>query len=165
MQQILLFVESSEEAWSTPKKITKLYMNRFSIDEQSAFEVTKILKFRKTRENENFHKFHMGPKKINTQKEDFDMDVIDTGFQYLAKVKADNLTQHFIYAGTHYHYNYQVKDSLRNMFLTKMKKYGFESAMLTMTYMGNYNLVTKETMIAAYKDNRTRQAGSLKTFY
>ena len=58
MQQLLIFIESSEEAWSTPKKISRLFMNRFSINEQSAFEVSKILKFQKTKEVENFHKFH-----------------------------------------------------------------------------------------------------------
>ena len=157
MQQLLLFVEPTEEAWSTPKKISKLFMNRFSINEQSAIEVTKILKLKKTKEAENYHTFHLVDNKMIKQKENFDMDVIDTGLQYLAKVKAKDLTQHFIYAGNHYHYNDETKDSLRNMFLTKMKKYGFEFAMLTMTYLGNYNLVTKETMIAAYKGNKMGQ--------
>ena len=163
MQQLLIFIESCEEAWSTPKKISRLFMNRFSINEQSAFEVIKILKFQKTKEVENFHRFHSVQNKIISQKENFDLDVIDTGLQYLAKVRAEDLSQHFIYAGNHYHYD-QTKASLRNMFLTKMKKYGFKSAMLTMTYMGNYNLVTRETMKAAYKSKRMGQVGSTISF-
>ena len=79
MQQLLIFIESCEEAWSTPKKISRLFMNRFSINEQSAFEVIKILKFQKTKEVENFHRFHSVQNKMISQKENFDLDVIDTG--------------------------------------------------------------------------------------
>ena len=42
MQKIVLFIEPSEEAWQTPSKIGNLFMNRFAVDEDAAFEILKI---------------------------------------------------------------------------------------------------------------------------
>ena len=42
MQKIVLFIEPSYVAWSTPSKIGNLFMNRFGIDEDAKHEILKI---------------------------------------------------------------------------------------------------------------------------
>ena len=39
MFKIVLFLEKSDEAWSTPLKIGFLFLNRLVIDEEAALEV------------------------------------------------------------------------------------------------------------------------------
>ena len=48
MQKIVLFIEPSEEAWRTPLKIGNLFMNRFAVDEDLAYEISKIFELDKT---------------------------------------------------------------------------------------------------------------------
>ena len=47
MQKIVLFIESSDDAFQTPEKICHLFMNRFSVDEDASFEVLNILELGK----------------------------------------------------------------------------------------------------------------------
>ena len=42
MLKIVLFLEESEDAWSTPLKIGSLYLNMLTIDEEVAIEVIGI---------------------------------------------------------------------------------------------------------------------------
>ena len=48
MHQIILLIEPSNDAWETPAEIGKLFLNRFIIEEDGAFEVIKIIKLRKS---------------------------------------------------------------------------------------------------------------------
>ena len=48
MQKIVLFIDPSEEAWQTPSKIGNLFMNRFAVDEDAAFEILKIFELGKS---------------------------------------------------------------------------------------------------------------------
>ena len=48
MQKIILFIEPNEDAWFTPAKIGDLFMNRFAVDEDTAFEVINVLELGKT---------------------------------------------------------------------------------------------------------------------
>ena len=50
MQKIVLFIEPSDDAYSTPLKIGNLFMNRFSIGEEANFEIVKILELGKSSE-------------------------------------------------------------------------------------------------------------------
>ena len=50
---------------------------------------------------------------------------------------------HFMYCGLHFH-NKERGDKLKEIILTKMRKYGIQSSILTMLQMVRYNLVTKE---------------------
>ena len=47
MQKIVLFIDPSEHAFSTPLKIGNLFMNRFAVDEDAASEILKIFKLEK----------------------------------------------------------------------------------------------------------------------
>ena len=57
---------------------------------------------------------------------------------------------HFIYCGRYYIWN---GEKLQEMFLTKMKKYGIQSAVLTMCGIARRNLITKEKTKMAYEGN------------
>ena len=46
-QKIVLFIEPNDEAWLTPSKIGHLFMNRFAIEEDSKFEIVKVLELEK----------------------------------------------------------------------------------------------------------------------
>ena len=46
-QKIVLFIEPFENAFCIPSKIGDLFMNRFAIDEESSFEIVKILELEK----------------------------------------------------------------------------------------------------------------------
>ena len=48
MQKIVLFIEPTDDAWRTPLKIGNLFMNRFAVEEDAAFEVLKIFELEKT---------------------------------------------------------------------------------------------------------------------
>ena len=48
MQKIVLFIEPNDDAWITPLKIGNLFMNRFAVEEDAAFEVLKIFELVKT---------------------------------------------------------------------------------------------------------------------
>ena len=48
MHKIVLFVEPNDDAFLTPAKIGHLFMNRFGVDEDAAFEVINVLELGKT---------------------------------------------------------------------------------------------------------------------
>ena len=48
MQKFVLFIEPNHDAWCTPLKIGNLFMNRFAVDEDAAFEILKIFELGKT---------------------------------------------------------------------------------------------------------------------
>ena len=84
------------------------------------------------------------PKKfcIRSKKETNDLDIFDAGVKSISDFGKDDL-MHFIYCG--YHYLRSVRrEKLKEIILTKMRKYGIESSILTMLYMVRWKLVTKE---------------------
>ena len=48
MQKIVLFIEPNDDEFFTPAKIGHLFMNRFGVDEDAAFEVINVLELGKT---------------------------------------------------------------------------------------------------------------------
>jgi len=77
-----------------------------------------------------------------------DLEIFDAGVKSISDFGEDDLKPHFIYCGYHYHGN---GEELKGIILTKMRKYGTQSSILTMLYMWRYNLVTKEKVKKAYK--------------
>ena len=47
MQKIVVFIEPIDELFFTPLKIGNLFMNRFAVDEDAAFEILKIFELGK----------------------------------------------------------------------------------------------------------------------
>ena len=58
---------------------------------------------------------------------------------------------HFIYCGCHYFYGKEQREKLEKMILTKMRKYGIQSSIMTMLHMMRWNLSTKEKVKKAYE--------------
>ena len=54
MQKIVLFIQPSKDAWRTPLEIGNLFMNRFALDEDAAFEILKIFELEKTSEKMSY---------------------------------------------------------------------------------------------------------------
>ena len=79
-----------------------------------------------------------------------DLDMFDAGVKSISDFGDDDLMPHFIYCGFHYFSWEQIK-KLKEIILTKMRKYGIQSSILTMLRMWRYNLVTKEKVKKAYK--------------
>ena len=48
MHKIVLFIEPTDDAFFTPAKIGHLFINRFGVDEDAAFEVINVLELGKT---------------------------------------------------------------------------------------------------------------------
>ena len=48
MHKIVLFIEPTDDAFSTPYKIGHLFMNRFTIDEEAKFEIVKVFELAKS---------------------------------------------------------------------------------------------------------------------
>ena len=79
-----------------------------------------------------------------------DLEIFDAGVKSISDFGKDDLMPHFIYCGDHYFYR-ERREKLKEIILTKMRKYGIQSSILTMMYMVRRNLVTKETVKKAYK--------------
>ena len=50
MHQVIIMIEPNDEKYWTNEKIGNLFMNRFTIDEDAAFEIPKIFQLQKTSE-------------------------------------------------------------------------------------------------------------------
>ena len=70
-----------------------------------------------------------------------DFEIFDAGVKSMSDSGKDDLMPHFIYCGQYYFW-YNIR--LKAIILTKMKKYGIQSSILTMLMMWRLNLVTKE---------------------
>ena len=78
------------------------------------------------------------------------MDIFDAGVKSISDFGKDDLMPHFIYCGFYYFIE-EREEKLKEMILTKMRKYGIESSILTMLHMWRGHLVTKEKVENAYK--------------
>ena len=58
---------------------------------------------------------------------------------------------HFIYCGSHYLWDKESRNRLREILMTKMRKYGIQYAILTMLFMWRWKLITKEKVKQAYE--------------
>ena len=72
--------------------------------------------------------------------------ILDAGVKSISDFGEDDLMPHFIYCGFHYLNSKERREKFKEIILTKMRKYGIQSSILTMLYMARRNLVTKETV-------------------
>ena len=80
----------------------------------------------------------------------WELDVIDAGVKFISDFGIDDLMAHFMYCGLHFH-NKERGDKLKEIILTKLRKYGIQSSILTMLQMVRYNFYICEA-------NNLRQA-------
>ena len=75
-----------------------------------------------------------------------DLDIFDAGVKSISDFGDDDLMPHFIYCGIHYFSSQEQIEKLKKIILTKMRKYGIQSSILTRLSMWRRDLVTKETV-------------------
>ena len=81
---------------------------------------------------------------LRSTKEINDLDIFDSGVKSIFDFGKDDLVPHFIYCGDYYLCEDRQIQKLKQLILTKMRKYGLQSSILTMLHMVRCNLVTKE---------------------
>ena len=81
---------------------------------------------------------------LRSTKEINDLYIFDAAVKSIVDFGKDDLMPHFIYCGPFYFSIQERIEKLKEMILTKMRKYGIQSSILTMLHMRRKNLVTKE---------------------
>ena len=104
-----------------------------------------------------------------------DLEIFDAGVKSVSEFGNDDLIPHFIYCGDHYLIDKISINRLREILLKKMRKYGIQSAILTVLVMRRWKLITKEKSKLAYEGklkneedwkNREQSIGDdLETFF
>ena len=79
-----------------------------------------------------------------------DLEIFDAGVKSISDFGKDDLMPHFIYCRRHYFYN---EEKFKEIILTKMRKYGIQSSILTMLDVYRINLITKEKVKKHIKEN------------
>ena len=80
-QRIIIYIEPSDDKWSCPLKIGNLYMNRFAIDEEAAFEIQDVVTI-----------------PISASNGFIEKEMLRSAFQKLTNDKAASLPIHLFYA-------------------------------------------------------------------
>merc|ERR1711953_724411 len=152
MKNIIVFIEPQVETYYSPWKIANLFMNRFSINEDDAFELLGVYYLRKCSEelsdwfaarDNDWNKKEWNEARL--QKERHDFGIINAA---IAKIpKNHDATTHFICAlecnSDH--------AKLERILLRGMNKHRIKSAYITILDYTRYHLVTKEEMESHYK--------------
>lgn len=110
MFKIVLFLEKSDDAWSTPHKIGSLFLNMLIIDENSAIEVLAIHHLANSYSKMSFsrHDEFQNYQRERIKKETEDLKVFQTGIEQASKCQFDHLKPFFIYAGNYYRWKERV---------------------------------------------------------
>ena len=130
IQNLVILMEPSEHAHEVSLNSGNMYLNRFCIDEDAAFEISGV-HYLKT------------PSDGITYDDQFDDQAIDFAFQEIVKSKTENMETHFVYTGKYYWIH---KARLRSSILKKMKKYKIKKVITTIINMSRKNLITQEKM-------------------
>ena len=120
MQNVVVLINSIEEAYDISLKAVNMYLNRLCIDEEAAFESTGVYFLR-----------------------EFEQIVLWKEMRRLAENKSEDLALHFVYAGDSF---WGDNDKLLSFMFTGMKKHNLKEVMMTILKMERINLITKETM-------------------
>ena len=112
-QNLVVFMELSEDAYETPLKGGNMILNRFCIDEDAAFELSGVNYLKEDRQlfdtekgkeySENcihsYSKLNFHEHLVILQKEHFVEKVITAALQKISENEAKELKIHFVYAG------------------------------------------------------------------
>ena len=96
---------------------------------------------------------------VRSTKEINDLDIFDAGVKSIFDFGKDDLMPHFIYCGLNYFNSMEQMEKLKGIILTKMRKYGIQSSILTMLWMQRQNLVTKEKVKKAAEGKLQNEPG------
>ena len=75
MHQVIFLIEPNDDKYWTNEKIGNIFMNRFTIDEDAAFEILKIFELQKTSEQMAFD--------IHPTQKDFSLKIVQKGLGFI----------------------------------------------------------------------------------
>ena len=128
-QVISIFVgKSGERSFDVSVKAVNMYMNRFCIDEEAASELTGI------------HCLNKLLQPLSHEKHDEKFS-----FEKLAENHTDDYEPHFVFASQALYYN-SAYNWVNSSFRELMKRYQYETFMVTSLYMIQRNLIDHEKM-------------------
>jgi len=152
MQNVVLLMDSNSNTFDITLKAVNMYLNRIFIDEEAAFESTGVHFFKGSRE---LHEERVLMKK---------------GLKIVDQNKSDDLKMHFLCAIYHqgrpyfWEDRWEEEDELRSFILKEMETHKIQKAMVTLLYMRNNNLITKENMESLI-DGRQSVNDDLESFF
>ena len=150
MRDIIFFMEPSLQPRMTPLKIGKMYLNRFTIDEDAAYELSGVFDMKPS--GENFHRCK-SDLEMDFRKDPSDITTIDTCIQKTGENAI------FFYAGDSYYMSGEsqgiliVSGRLRNIFGRSMIKHKVKTATLIILSMWRIQLATQEEVKYHPSDN------------
>ena len=133
MQNVVVLMDSNSNTWDTSSKAVNMYLNRICIDEEAAFE-------------------SIGVHFLNEWEEISVKKILDQN-------NSKDLKMHFLCTFYSGYWEGQI-DILRSVILKEIKKRKIQKAMVTLLYMHNKNLITKENM-ESYIDGKEMRKESV----
>merc|ERR1712039_766711 len=94
MQNVILFLEPSDDQWNVSTKAGNSYFNRIGVDEDAGFELLGVYHLKKAFWDIDDKEYEAERK----EKEEFDSKIFDSAIKKAAENKEDDLKIHFIVA-------------------------------------------------------------------
>ena len=159
MKNLIFLIEPSENEFITPIKISNLYLNRFAVDEDAAFEIIGVYDMPKSKleipyeNSENFEN-EISEENINHfSKENLeeDLEILDFAFKNIIPKWTPATDYHIIYAGFKFITRYAEPEKMNPVIVKIMENLKLKSLIFTMVFMFRNHIVTKEEMKDFYK--------------
>jgi len=131
---IVVVMGPSIHAYDVASKVGLMYLNRFCIDEEAAFELNGVYSIQRN----------------GTQ-------IFWNEMSRLAKMKPKDLKIHFIYTIPFRHFTDEWIDNLGSFILAGMHMYKIKTVMVTILRMSRNNLITNENMRSFCRGEKIRK--------
>ena len=151
LKNIILFIELSEEKWQCPVNIANIYLNRFTIDANAAFEIIGIHYLAKATEKlvHPLHAEYHNCADERAEKEKHDFDVIASGLETMASLRSKDV--HIIIAA--HLFNTESRAKMNKHILSISEKLKLSSVVISRVCMHKMGLVSMERSKEVYKDD------------
>ena len=169
MKNLILLIEPSENEYITPWKIANLYLNRFIIEEDAAFEIMGVHQLPKSRleipdkdleildeelelpdkDLETFENEIIKKRKEEILAENF--RILDSAFKNAIPKWSPETDYHFIYAGFNFMTQYMKPEKMNSVIVKCMENLKLNSLIFTAVVMVRSHIVTKKVMKEYYK--------------
>ena len=134
MQNVVLLIDPLVQASDVSSKAGNMYLNRFCIDEEAAFESTGVYSSQTYREKR-----------------------FSEVMQRVTASKSNDLTIHFICTLNGTCFTDDWLNQLRSFLLREIEKHGIKTVMVTILHIRRYNLITKESRESFYQGKKLRK--------
>ena len=143
MQNLVVFMDPSLFSSDVSEKVANKCLNRFSIDEDTSFELSGVYYFKS--HVQRTKKGTYNPLIIPIKKELFDKQVIDSAFKKIVESKTKHMDTHFVFAGRYYLMHH---DKLKSFILKGMENYNIKKVMVTIMDGWREKIITMEKMVS-----------------